>query len=153
MASKRRSFRERGRSIGRSLATGMKGTVMAGGTGAGVYFLHDLAQRKVEFLGNRPWVAPAALLVVGHMMKQRAKLNVPGIAVCGAAGYALGNAISFMMKTSDAAKAADTKGLVDQTDDTQGVVDTREFTEGGAFDDLSQDYEQPAFSEARALGI
>jgi hypothetical protein len=146
---RRKSFRDRGRAIGRGLAAGFKGTAIASAAGAGTYFVHDLAQRKIEFLGNRPWVAPVGLIFVGHMMKQRAKLASAGTAVCGAGGYALGNALSFMMKTQDAEKAAaattEAKGLVDQ--------ETGQVLTDGVVDGNSIDFEQPAFSSARSLGL
>jgi hypothetical protein len=125
MARHRRAhnLRHRGAAIGRSLAAGMKGTVVGGGTGAATFFVHDFAQKNVEFLGKTPYVAPLLLLGVGHVMKQRGALAGPGMAVCGAAGYALGNALSFMFATKKAAAqqaaaqqpaASQTSGLMDQ---------------------------------------
>jgi hypothetical protein len=119
MAHKRfAGARSRGAAIGRSLAGGMKGTLIAGGTGAATFLVHDQAQKNIEFFGKQPWAAPALLLGVGHVMKQRRSLVTPGIAVCGAAGYALGNALSFIMSTKKAAAANKeaTTGLQDQFD-------------------------------------
>lgn len=134
---KRSSFRSRGAAIGRSMATGFKGTLIGGGTGAAVFFAHDQLNKNVEFLGKTPWVTPAALLVVGHVLKQRRSLVTPGIAVCGAAGYALGNALSFMMSTRKA--AADAKGLMDQ--------ETGQLLEAGSMNM----YDVPSNDEAGAL--
>lgn len=134
----KRSFRERGRAVGGRLARGFKGTLVAGGAGAATFFAHDIATQNITSVQDKPWAIPAGLLVVGHFMKQRSSLMLPGVAVCGAAGYALGNAINFMMKTKAAEKKAEqseTKGLITR-DDTEGVVTPE-----------TGDYELPASSE------
>jgi hypothetical protein len=119
MAHKRRfhHIRHRGAAFGRSLATGIKGTAVGGASGAATFFVHDFAQKNVEFLGKTPWVAPLVLLGVGHVMKTRASMAGPGMAVCGASGYALGNALSFMFATKKAAAQQEaTKGLEEQSE-------------------------------------
>lgn len=128
MAKRFHRLRARGAAIGRSLAGGVKGTVVAGGSGAAAFFIHDAAQKNISFLADKPWAAPLGLLAVGHVMKQRRALVTPGVAVCGAAGYALGNALNFMFATKRAAAAnapaSGTNGLFDQ--------DTGALLEAGA---------------------
>jgi hypothetical protein len=121
MATKKRSsFRSRGAAIGRSLARGLKGTAVAGGTGVGAFFVHDQVNKNVQFMASKPWITPLAMIALGHVVKQRSSLVVPGIALTGAGGYALGNALSFMMSTNraenaaKAGQAAEAKGLEDQ---------------------------------------
>src|SRR5690348_2830531 len=94
----RKSLRERGRALGRTVAAGIKGTLISGGTGGGVYFAHRVASENLEVLQTRTWLAPVAMIALGHAMKMRRGLNVPGIATCGAGGYALAQAIDFQMK-------------------------------------------------------
>jgi hypothetical protein len=154
----KKSLRERGRAIGRSIASGFKGTLVAGGTGGGSYFLHRVATENIDMLNQpgRGWIGPAALLIAGHAMKQRRSLMVPGIATCGAAGYALVQGIDFQMKINKANAAGgttETKGLVQQGDvgtvvDTGDVNEALPYGSGAGFD-----YESPAPSEARALGM
>jgi hypothetical protein len=146
----KKSFRQRGADVGRGLARGFKGTLMAGGAGAATFFAHDIATQNITSVQDKPWAIPAGLLVVGHLMKQRQRLVVPGTAVCGAAGYALGNAINFMMKTKAAGK--DAQGLV--TREAQGVVtpetgDVPELQSGLEYFDPSN--ETQVFSEAMGL--
>lgn len=133
MAHKKGSLRHRGAAVGRSLARGFRGTAVAGGTGAATFFVHDFAQKNVEFLGKTPWLTPALLLAAGHVVKQRPSMMIPGVAVCGAAGYALGNALAFMFKTKQAAKTAEaTKGLEEQ--ETGALLEAGAMPMDGLYD-------------------
>lgn len=100
------------RRIGRALATGGKGTAVAGGSGVATFFLHTLAASKVSAVANNPILTPLAIIAAGHFAKR--KMPTVGAGVIGAGGYALGLAIQARrMAASNAAASGQTSALVE----------------------------------------
>lgn len=118
------NFASRARSAGRNAAAGLKESAIAGGTGAGSYFLHKMVSQKVPALNSSPFIMPALLFAGGHFVKR--KNAAIGNGLLGASGYALGMAIDVNRMNQQAAAnkaASDTKAFLEPSDITQ--EDTR----------------------------
>ncbi|MBI3204492.1 MAG: hypothetical protein HYZ29_23345 [Myxococcales bacterium] len=82
------AMKSRARGAGRRFAGGAKGSAIEGGIGVVGYFAHRTASEKIGFVGSKWWAGPAAMAVLGHVMKKKAKTANIGTALLGAAGYA-----------------------------------------------------------------
>jgi hypothetical protein len=81
------------RRLGRALAGGIKGSAVAGASGAATYFIHNMISKKVKFAIDHPFLTPIAFAAVGHVLKK--KMPTVGAGLIGASGYALGLAFDF----------------------------------------------------------
>ncbi len=92
------------------MASGGKGTAVAGGSGVAVFFLHTLAAGKVQAIANNPLLTPLGIVAAGHFLKK--KMPSVGAGVIGAGGYALGLAIQAKRMTA-AAQTTQTGALLE----------------------------------------
>lgn len=90
------------RRLGRALAGGIKGSAVAGASGAATYFIHKMLASKVELVSKHPIATPIALAAVGHFVKR--KMPTVGAGLIGAGGYALG--LAFDVSRANKAQTA-----------------------------------------------
>jgi hypothetical protein len=83
----KKGLRSRARSIGKRMATGIKGTAIAAGTGAVASYGLAFARDKVGFLNKSWWAQPAVLIGSGHLLKQKPKLAPVGIGLVAIGGF------------------------------------------------------------------
>jgi hypothetical protein len=102
------AMKARARGAGRRFAGGAKGSAVEGIVGVVGYFAHKTASEKIGFVGQNWYAGPAAMGVLGHVLKKKAKTASIGTALLGAAGYAG----AFGYSLSKVAQKPDTKGLM-----------------------------------------
>jgi hypothetical protein len=88
-------------------AKGVMGTLVQTGVGGAAYFATAKVAPKISFLQGRWWATPAALALVGHLVKRWSPES--GSAVCGSAGTLF--AMSYYMNAATAPAVAPAKGL------------------------------------------
>lgn len=103
------ALKRRGRNAGKKVGMSLRDGAMAGGVGAVAFFVHQQVAGRVQALGSRPWATPVLLGVAGHAIKRRSP--TAGIALQGAAGYALGMALA----AAHSKKHAEAAGLEYET--------------------------------------
>ena len=125
-----------GKAVG-GAAKSIAGTATQGGVGAAARIVETLAKQKIAFLAPHWYAAPAALLVLGHVAKRKPKFATMGVALAGAAGYAL--MIGYQRQNSAAG------GLLG---DASGVGDVADAEDAGAIVDAYA----PSLIEAQGVG-
>ena len=88
MARRRRRVRKYARTAGRYAMAGVKGAALQAATGAVAQLGHTAVATRVPFVAQNWWSGPAALALLGLLMKRRQRLRGLGDAMLGAAGYA-----------------------------------------------------------------
>jgi hypothetical protein len=84
---------------------------MALGTGAALFFIHNILASKVDLVKNHPIATPLALGVGGHILKK--KMPTVGTALLGAAGYAGAMAFTVTRANPPASAPTQTSALVE----------------------------------------
>lgn len=102
----------------RGLTKGVGGSAIEGAAGVVGFYAHRMLSSKVAFVQNHPLAAPAAILVLGHVLKKSGKLSRFGGALCGIAGYAGAQVVELQK----AAKAANTPAQTSGFDDDTGAL-------------------------------
>lgn len=111
--------RDKIRRFARAAASGGKTTASAALAGGGAYLVHYQAAQMVPgIFGHWLW-GPLSLATVGHLLTKRPKLRTAGVAIAGAAGYALG--LQIQARRMQQAAALQVGGL--QDDDVSGLQD------------------------------
>lgn len=138
----------------RGLTKGIGGSAIEGAAGVIAFYGHRMLSSKVAFVQNKPLAAPAAMLVLGHVLKKTRKLAPLGGALCGIAGYA-GAQVFELQKASNAAnKPAQTSGFYDDDSDTGALTNSNDIgaltsaNDIGAFDSAAS-----AYDDAQSLGL
>jgi len=114
MARRRRRARRYARTAGRYAMAGVKGAALQAATGAVAQLGHNALAQRVPFVAQNWWTGPAAMAVLGLLMKRRQRLRGLGDAMLGAAGYAgaFGYTASRIPQTGDLYTASETGMLV-----------------------------------------
>lgn len=146
------------RSAGRGLAKGIKGSAVAGLTGAAAFYGHSVASEHIEFIGSKWWSGPAIMGVGGHLLRRKNSTVAVGTALLGAAGYAaaMGYRMNKATQVANAPPAeAETGAMVSGSDDVGALIDPTGATSAGApssFDVLEGGGGDVGYSSARSLG-
>jgi hypothetical protein len=115
----------------RGITKGVGGSAVEGVAGVIAFYAHRMLSTKVAAVQNHPLIAPAGILVLGHVMKKSRKLNGVGTALCGIAGYAGAQVFELQKATTQAnTPAAGTSGFED--------YDTGALTQPGDIGALTQ---------------
>ncbi len=138
----------------RGLTKGVGGSAIEGAAGVIAFYGHRMLASKVAFIQNQPLAAPAAMLVLGHVLKKSGKLAPLGGALCGIAGYA--GAQVFELKKAAAAanpKPATTSGF----DDTGALTSANDIGALTSANDIGAfgypESQSSAYDEAQSLGL
>lgn len=138
----------------RSLTKGVGGSAIEGVAGVIAFYGHRMLASKVAFVQNQPLAAPAAMLVLGHVLKKSGKLSPLGGALCGIAGYA-GAQVFELKKAAAAAQApkATTAGF----DDTGALTSATDIGALTSSNDIGAfgypENSSSAYDEAQSLGL
>ncbi len=142
----------------RGLTKGVGGSAIEGAAGVIGFYAHRMLASKVAFVQKHPLAAPGAILLLGHVMKNKGKLSKLGQSLCGIAGYA-GAQVFELQK---AAKAANTPATVNNAagfdDDTGALTQYRDIGALTQYNDIGGSSEfaptaGSAYDEAQTLGL
>lgn len=128
------SLKNQARAIGQKAAGGIKGTIMSTGVGAATAGVAGYASERVEFLRDKWWSLPAAVVVAGHFLKR--KRRDLGNAVLGAGG-AMGWYNYKLNEANVRASGGETSGLQD-TGSLDGSSDYPSLPEGSETSGLQE---------------
>lgn len=113
---------------GRAVAGGVKGSALQVLSGAVTCFGNQKLAENSSFYRSQWWIGPAAIAVVGYMLKKRAKLAPVGHAMLGASGYALAQNYALASMNAASGTTPDTGAVYNVT----GRVDTGAIYSPGA---------------------
>ncbi len=140
----------------RGITKGVGGSAVESVAGVVAFYAHRMLSQKVSAVQKHPLLAPAGILVLGHVLKKQRRLNGVGVALCGIAGYAGAQVFELQKATTTANTPAPagsgTSGFDD--DDTGALVsasDIGALVAAGDIGYVSTDDAASAYSDAMSL--